>query len=61
MWNTEDPAGYLIFHLNSAGHYARWERDKNALPASPFLALYHEKVAAQAMQAAAPTTEEAES
>ena len=48
LWNPEDPAGYLIYHLNSAGHYANWERERNNLPPSPFLTQYYQKVAAQA-------------
>eukprot|EP00961_Rhodomonas_salina_P183285 2473936-Rhodomonas_salina.1 len=54
IWGLEDPAGYLIFHLNSTGHYARWEQDAKGLVASPFLASYHHAVAAQAAAAAPP-------
>ena len=52
IWNVDDPLGYLIYHLNSAGHYARWERELNSLPESPFLAIYHQAVAAQSGEAA---------
>jgi len=35
LWNPEHPQGYLIYHLNSTGHYAAWEREQKSLSSPP--------------------------
>ena len=48
LWNTEDPQGFVVFHLDASRHHAQWECDEKGLPPSEMLENYRRAAAAQA-------------
>ena len=49
LWNTDDPQGFVVFHLDASRHHARWECEATGLPPSEMISNYRTARERQAM------------
>ena len=49
LWNTDDPQGFVVFHLDASRHHAEWEGKANGLPPSEMLHNYRKARELQAL------------